>query len=91
VEGWHNCFNQRIGRHHANIWFFLEKVIDQQEIFENNLLIARQGKQINPRNRKNILIDQRIRVQKAKYERGDISKLEFLDSVRYSLSLDIDN
>lgn len=40
VKGWHHAFNQRIGRNHANIWFFLEKVIQQQEIFENNLLIA---------------------------------------------------
>ena len=89
VEGWHNSLNQRIGRHHANICYFLEKLVDQQEIFENNLLIARQGKQISQRNRKNVLIDKRIEIQKNKYERGELSKLEFLDSVRYNLSLDV--
>jgi len=87
VEGWHNSFNQRIARHHANIWYFLEKMVDQQEIFENNLLIARQGKQINQRNRKNILIGKRIMIQKAKYERDEITKLEFLDSIRYNFSI----
>jgi len=49
VEGWHNDFNQEIEQSHANLWFFLEKIIEQQDIFENNLLIARQGNQINTR------------------------------------------
>lgn len=89
VEGWHNSFNQRIGRHHANIWYFLEKVIQQQEVFENNLLIARQGNRVCRRDKKNIAIDERIRVQKLKYERGDLNELQFIDSIRYNFSFNV--
>ena len=89
VEGWHNSFNQRINRYHVNIWIFLEKMIEQQEIFENNLLIARQGTQINPRNRKDAARDKRIQLQKLKYEQGRLTKLEFIDSIRYNFSLNI--
>ena len=89
VEGWHHSFNQRIGRNHANLWFFLEKVVQQQEIFENNLLIAKQGNQVNPRNRKNIMRDRRIMNQKLKYARGTISGIQFIDSIMYNFSLNI--
>ena len=39
---------------------FWKKLIEQQNIFENNLLIARQGNQINARNKKNIMKDKQI-------------------------------
>lgn len=89
VEGWHHAFNQRIGRNHANIWFFFEKVIQQHEVFENNLLMARHGNSINPRNRKFIMRDRRIEIQKVKYEQGLLTRLQYLDSVRYNFALNI--
>ena len=70
-----------------NIWVFLEKIIEQQEIFENNLLIARQGIQINPRNKEDIARDKQTELQKLKYDQGHLNLLEFIDSIEYNFSL----
>ncbi|XP_015791037.1 uncharacterized protein LOC107367805 [Tetranychus urticae] len=84
LEGWHFALNRSVGRYHANLWFYIEKLVKQQNNFEINLLMASFGTQVVTQARKYKINDQKIYNLTQSYIDCELSPLEFIDRVRYS-------
>lgn len=86
VEGWHSALNKAVGRHHANIYQFIETIIKQQNNYEVQILIASNGTRPKP-NKKYAAINEKILNLTKDYSENLISSLEFIDKVKHCLFL----
>ncbi|XP_053204744.1 uncharacterized protein LOC128394393 [Panonychus citri] len=91
VEGWHFALNKSMGRNHANLWIFIEKIIQHQNSFETNLLMASFGATINVTERKTLDINRRIQNLTAEYSLGHLTPFEFIDKIKYYTKLSDSN
>ncbi|XP_053205847.1 uncharacterized protein LOC128390194 [Panonychus citri] len=86
VEGWHSALNKTVGRHHANIYQFIETIIKHQNNYEVQILIASNGTRTKL-NKKYAGINQRILNLTKDYSENIISSIEFIDKVKQCLFL----
>lgn len=83
IEGWHAALNRSVGRSHANLWLFIEKLIEQQNNFDSQLLMAAHGTRSNNQPLKYRQINQKINVLTFDYSNHLLSPFDFVDRVKY--------
>ncbi|KAK3931315.1 ATP-dependent DNA helicase CHL1, partial [Frankliniella fusca] len=91
VEGWHSKFQKLLVVHHANVWKFLDEVIDEEHDFHQLLAQVRAG-QINikqPTNKKDEMCQRRLHNLANNYEeykeRNEI--MLYLQAVAYNIKI----
>ena len=83
IEGWHNALNLGIKISHPNIWIFINKIMEQQKIFETRLLIQDSGADVVKKRKKWIVLNKKREKLKEMYQNNEITPIQFLDRIKY--------
>jgi len=79
----HMLFNSAIGRHHPHIWRFLSCLLDEQasvEILHQQAITGRRTRRVN---KKYVVIQKRLNTIRERYDRGDISAVDYITAVSH--------
>lgn len=72
VEGWHNAFHTFIGHSHPNIYKFIESIRNEQNLQEMRMAQISASQDPEPRRKKYVKLDQRLKKIDENYDRDDI-------------------
>ena len=87
VEGWNSRFNVRVQRHHANLWYFLDCLKDEQAATELAEQQFGAGQNIaGPRNDIYRQIGIRIEALRVRYADGAINAAAYVQGIAYLIS-----
>ncbi|CAF0877561.1 unnamed protein product [Rotaria sordida] len=88
VEGWHNRFNNRINKHHPNIWHFISVIKVEEVVFQQQLIHIQTGAQ-KKKKKKTTVMEQRLQTLSSRFENAEIDLKEYLQSLSLLVAKDI--